>query len=131
MQWLIDLVIEAIGIQPTYIHRGEPLGHDFELGDLTVDDTPYDLDLSAIVPAGATAVALSVTVLSLTMNEQILFYKKGDNGVINISRVVSQVAVGVMPADIIVALDSNRFITYEADGANFIVININVKGWWL
>ena len=41
-----------------FVRRGDPATPDFELGDLTTDGSPHTLDLSSIIPVGATSVLL-------------------------------------------------------------------------
>lgn len=131
MQWLIDLVIEAIGIPPTFIHRGDPAVADFLIGDFTKDGFWYDLDLSAIVPAGATAVSVFIILQATVISRSIALRKKGQVNSVNQTIMFTQVANLLFSSDILVAVDPDRKIEYKiAAGVNQ-RCDFTVKGWWL
>ncbi|MBA7635827.1 hypothetical protein ES703_43431 [subsurface metagenome] len=131
MQWLIDLIIEAIGIPPTFIDRGDPATVDWTEAVLIEDGAWRDLDLSTIVPEGATAVALFARISGTLVGQQIFFRTKGNTHTINMAANRSQVADNENIEDLIVACDTNRVIQYKADADPWNWITITVKGWWL
>ncbi|GAI35317.1 unnamed protein product, partial [marine sediment metagenome] len=49
MQWLIDLIIETIGVPPCYIDRGSFFGPDFTQVSLPARAVWTELDLSGII----------------------------------------------------------------------------------
>lgn len=131
MQWLIDLVIEAIGIPPTYVHRGDPADWDFILGDLTTDDAWHELDLSAIVPEGASAVHLHVVVNNANVAAVIQFRDTSQSDVYNVAFCKQFVAAVSNHYDIVQKIDSNRKIDYNAVTVGWAGLYISVRGWWL
>lgn len=58
MQWLVDLIIEAIGVPPCYIDREEFVGEFASITADLRDGLEHVVDFSSIVPAGAKAVVI-------------------------------------------------------------------------
>ncbi len=135
MQWLIDIVLEAVAalgyLTTSFVDRGDVGAWDFTHADLTKDNYWHDLDLSAIVPAGTTAVQLRVQIKDDSIARAIIFRKKGHTGFWNIARLRIQVANVEIEGDIMVPLDNDRKINYLATGAVWTLIGISVRGWWL
>lgn len=131
MQWLIDLVIEAIGIPPVFIDRGDPDAWDFTEADLIMDNTWRELDLSSIVPAGASAVSLNVRGRHADLAKELLFAEKGNINFHNSVGIRTVVGSLYHYADLIVKLDSNRCIQYKAMAPNWTNISICIRGWFL
>jgi len=134
MQWLIDLIAErviaTIGIPPTYIDRGDPAVLD--LDTFTCDGSWHELDLSAIIPAGAKAVLLRLTIRDDAVGSYLRFRKTGSANAINRSIIRTQVSMVYKNADMVVALDDNRKIEYSsAAGTTFVSSDLAVGGWWL
>lgn len=130
MQWLIDLIIEAIGIPPVFIDRGDPAAADWSQATLTLDGTWNDLDLSALVPANASAVMLNCFIADNLVGKSIGFRKSGNANVWNTSAVYTQVAGILNQQDIIVPASANQKIEYLGD-AGIDTILLTVRGWWL
>ncbi len=131
MEWLIDLIIEAIGVPPCFIDRGDPATYDWTVGDFTADGAWHDLDCSAIVPAGATAVVLTVNGLAVTVARSLKLRRKGNVNEINIAHLNVQAAVISNAEEYIVPLDSNRFLEYKITIGGFLALNASVVGWFL
>lgn len=135
MQWLIDLVAErviaTIGIPPTYIDRGDPAAIDYTVGDFTRDDTWRELDLSAIVPEGATAVALTLVFNYGATNRHAYFRKNGNANDIIFTGLTNPVATLDYIGDLVCAVSSDRKIDYKISTGIGMVVNLSVKGWWL
>ena len=131
MQWLIDLIIETIGIPPVFIHRGDPADYDFKLVDLTTDNAWHELDLSGIVPEGASAVHLEVGLSSNTVSSFIRFRHTSQTQLFNSSMSKTQVAAVSTYHNVIQALDADRKIDYFASAIGWLYIRITVRGWWL
>ncbi|MCK5602356.1 hypothetical protein KAR91_10815, partial [Candidatus Pacearchaeota archaeon] len=108
MQWLIDIVAEAVeaqlGIPPCFVDRGDPGAADFNQGNIIADGFPHDLDFSAIVPDGATAMTISIIVRSFAIQNFIFMYTKGNVNLFNSSSIWTQVALIEIAADFIVPL---------------------------
>ena len=134
MQWLIDIVTERviaeIGIPPVFIDRGDPVGADFAWANHLFLPAITDLDLSAIIPENATAVALNVVVQNSAISRVLYIRTKGNANVSNIAKVVTQVANIDMGTDMIVAPNADRICEMWSGGI-WINVEVTVKGWWL
>lgn len=135
MQWLIDIIqewVQAQGYLTTgFVDRGDPLSHDYALGDFTKDGAWHDLNLSSIIPENAKGVALHVIGLANTTNASITLRKNGNTNDVNVSRLITVVAHEFHTADMIVALDTNRIIEYRITPVVWLALSATVKGWWL
>lgn len=131
MQWLIDLIIEAIGIPPTFIDRGDPATSDFSGPAFTRDGAWHDLDLSAIIPAGATAVLFAFEGENAGVAREAKFREKGNVNDKNRSRMIIQIAMVRLTGDFVCPLDANRFIQYNLSALGWLANVFTVKGWWL
>lgn len=146
MQWLIDIVkawieaqnyateawVEAKGYLTTaYVDRGDPATYDWQSGDFTKDNVWRDLDLSAIVPAGAITVALSCHIQATEVAKRVQFRKKGNVNTRNVAEMWTQVSAADHAGDLIVALDADKKIQYRIHAATWLSLNVTVKGWWL
>lgn len=120
---------------PGFVDRGDPAANDFTIANFTRDETWRDLDLSAIVPTGAKAVALQVKIQHDLANESFGLRKNGNSNEYNTSWVRTQVAGQTIYAMLPVACDTDRVIEYFATaptGADdFTAINVTVMGWWM
>lgn len=112
-----------------YNDRGDATASDFTQATMTTDGTYRDMDLSAIVPPGATAVALGVKITDDAVSSGI-FRKNGNSNAINTFQVRDIVANVGQFFDGTVAVDSNRVIEYNFDNVTFTEIVVWVKGWW-
>lgn len=130
MQWLIDLVIEAIGVPPCFYDRGDPPGFDYGTGTITQDGFWHTIDLSAIVGVGAVAVLLRVRLSDNLTNQLILLRKDGNTNEANAGSVRTQVANINNDGDVIIPLSSDYKIQYKTSSTVFTSINFVVKGWW-
>lgn len=146
MQWLIDIIkewvlaqgyatqawVQAQGYLTTsFVDRGDPAIEDFNSGDITDDDAWHDMDLSGIVPAGAKAVAISVSMLAVQTGLAFYLRRKGNANAFNVAVGYTQVAYLAKGLDLVVPLDGDRFIQYNAANGNWLVLDVTVKGWWL
>lgn len=113
-----------------FVDRGDPAAQDFTLVFFTQDNAWHDIDLSAIAPAGAKAVSLSIIVTSQGVGRSIKLRTKSNINDKNISSVFGG-AVGV-PAggDYTCPLDESRFLQYKMLTDSFTFISFTVKGWW-
>lgn len=135
MQWLIDLINEQmaayLGIPPTYVPRITNLVSDYQAGDLTLDGAYHTLDLSAIVPAGASAVNLACKVNTATVNSIVRFRHPDDTR--DQGRCVLRTQVANIDFRSIHAqgCDSNRHIEYYFSNVVWNSVIMLVRGWWL
>lgn len=128
-----DDEIDATGLTGTgrFVDRGDPVTWDFTLSNFITDGNWNDLDLSAIVPAGAIAVALHVQLNDDTLATKILIAKKGLINFVNLAICRIIVAAVTEDLDIITFLDSNRKLTYNATNTTWTALSVVVKGWWI
>jgi len=131
MQWLIDLIIEAIGIPPTYITRGPHAASDWDLNDLIVDGADHDLDMSALVPAGASAVNLHIVGTTNTIADIFYLRPKSVPVIFGSCTLRPQVAAHAYCVRRAWAVDADRIMTYKFSGVGWTYWKLNVKGWWL
>lgn len=131
MQWLIDLIIETIGIPPVYIHRGDPAVQDYDHNDFTYDNVWHALDLSAVVPDGAKAVLFHVSAKDAQVQNFGQFERNGGINHTNFSQIIIQVADLTIAYDIVVACDEDRKIQYRFPGVPFDLFDLVIRGWWL
>ena len=131
MQWLIDLVIEAIGVPPCFIDRGDDNTWDYDIDDLTTDGAWHDLDLSGIVAEGATAVLLRVAYVNDAIGRAIFFRKDGNVNELNVAEVETHIAETQRIESRTVAVSDARVIEYKTPAAGNPEIDIYVRGWWL
>lgn len=131
MQWLIDLIIERIGVPPCYINRGDPPNVDYTIVDLTADGAWHTLDLSGIIPEGATAVNLQVFIANNQAQKTLLFRPDGNINTANNATVVTQVGFFGIPANCPIALSADRKIEYTFAVGGWLLADLTVCGWWL
>lgn len=112
------------------VSRGYFTAHDFETEDFIADATWYELDLSAIVPAGAKFVFVKVTLIDAAADSLLNLKKNGEP-----VDTKNTVACRTMVADIanyiifLVECDADRKIMYEATEVEWTGIYLNVLGW--
>lgn len=114
-----------------YTDRGDPAAYDWTLAELIEDGAYHDLDLSAIVPAGAKAVSLFVLYKASATAMAVRFRKNGNTNANNRGQVTSAVANLPITGDITVACDNNRVIEYFLSSPQTTLCIITVKGWWM
>ena len=124
----VDARLDAM--LPHYHDRGDPSAYDYTLANLTTDGAWHDLDLSSIVPAGATAVNLSIWIKDDLINKGLLFRKNGNTNPYAREELRTQTANIHNTGCVIVVCDANRKIEYAATNVIWTEINITVTGWW-
>jgi hypothetical protein len=134
-----DLIFTSIGIAVLgwimdsaghgMIDRGDPDDWDFVETDLTTDETWRDLDLSSIVPAGASFVFLGGYIVDDAVGSNLQFRKNGNsNDYHRVGSTTQVVNIGI-GIDCTVPCDTNRIIEYNGSNLAFSDIKIVVKGW--
>jgi len=135
MKWLLDIVkawiIKQGYLTTSFVDRGDTPDHDWSRSDLTCDTNFHDLDLSGIVPAGASGVSLRVTFRDTFVNQYGVFRPRSHTTIYNIATQRTQVMDIFIDADLTVALDPDRVISYMFKSGVYDAIYITVKGWWL
>lgn len=118
------------GTNYNWADRGDPSSADVTQASMTFDATWRDIDLSSVLPSGAVAAFIKVTIVCNTANKALQFRKKGNSNAINTSEIDSQVINVTHSADLLVPCDTSRFIQYNgASGATWSSVSITVKGW--
>jgi hypothetical protein len=115
----------------SYVDRGDPSSTDKEVGDFTTDGTWVDLDLSAIVPTGATRVKFRITIQDGSVNQVMQFRENGNSNAINRDEIRTQVADLDISDTFTIDLDANRIIEYKGTNTTFTKIALVVRGWYI
>lgn len=116
---------------PVFVDRGDPAAYDYTLTNFTQDNAYHDLDLSAIIPAGAIAVLIIIEYYLSTLGYLINFRKNGNANERNIAQIRPTVQDVWSSQQIIVSLDANRIIEYKITGDAFGGLNATISGWWI
>jgi len=105
--------------------------YDRTLADWTADATWRDWDLSAIVPAGATAIVLNFYIKNNTYSEYLAFRRNGNSNTIEVLKGTvmktnaDQWFAGIVPCD------DGRVIEYCAtNGGTWASLSAVVMGWY-
>ncbi len=130
MQWLIDMVIEAIGVPPVFVDRGDPAISDWQMPFLDNDSSWHDLDVSGVVPAEASAILFGVKLVGATVVDMIELRKSGNSN--DKANNICANSVALLPAyeDLVVATSDNGEVEYKIT-LDTISVDLTVKGWWL
>lgn len=115
---------------PHFHDRGDPVGWDFDVDDLTTDGAYHDLDLSGIVPAGAKLVLIRVLMVDDAVSSIFKVRKNGNTNDINTRMLLTQIANIVIDDGLMVQCDTNRVIEYWASNLVWSAIFLAVRGWW-
>lgn len=118
------------GLVQMFVDRGDPASYDYAKTDLQIDGAWHDLDLSLLVPAGAKAVLLIGHVEGNAIDWKINFRKKGNSNEINHGDMETIRANVTRHRSLIVAVDENRVIQYNADNEAWTTLSLAVRGWW-
>ena len=113
-----------------YVDRGDPAAYDFAKEDLTIDGAWHDLDLSGIVPVCAKAVLLIGHVEGNAVDWKMNFREKGNVNEVNHADMETIRANVTRHRSLIVAVDTNRVIQYNADNEAWTHLDLAVRGWW-
>jgi len=113
------------------VDRGDPSDWDWTTGDFTIDGDYYDLDCSAIVPAGATAICFFLNFQHSTAGKSLYFSKKGNQYEINCQAFTCLSPTTRHLVNFTVFCDANRVIQYRGPAQVFSLITLVVTGWIL
>lgn len=114
-----------------FVDRGDPAAVDYVQANLTIDGAWHDLDLSAIVAAGAKAVLLKTRLQSANPGDKIRYRKNGNTNEVNTCGCEALRANVIRTRLGIVAIDTNKVIEYNADNIAWTTLDIVVRGWWI
>jgi len=135
MQWLFDIIeeiMEAAGfLKTSYVDRGTYVGADWNQNDFTFDNTWRELDLSAIVPAGAKAVCLRLRFGCDDISWRIRLRPKGTTSHLHTCVQGTQIANVTIGANPCLGCDADRKIEYRSTPTTNLEFFVNVRGWFL
>jgi len=131
MQWLIDLIIESIGVPPVFIDRGDYVLNDFENGDFTIDGNWHELDLSGIIPEGTSAVVIRCGFHCDFVSWMFKVRKAGTTSLLRTSVGIQNVAGVKNSPNPTIGVSSSRKIEYNFEPAANLAVGILVRGWFL
>lgn len=114
-----------------FVDRGDPASEDFVTVNFTTDGLQHDLDLSSVVPTGAKAVLLGVTVEDNAVGNYITFRKKGNINSFNAGTAYVLEIDEYCIYDIMVFPDENGIIEYQTSNTAFGSIFVQVRGWFI
>jgi len=108
----------------------DPAAYTYTKASFTLDGTWRDLDMSAIIPAGATAVWLHGRILGAYSGLRILFRRKGNSNTAEWGGLIFQFVTHWY--HMYVPCSALRVIQYNAsnDSANITNVDIVVMGYW-
>jgi len=127
----------AISAQPYQVGRFVPrnsdaAAYDFTLANFTIDTAWHDLDLSAIVPAGAIAVLVQWGMRNSDADAPTALRRNGMVNVIEIVHGRSIAANIYSPYSMIVPCDANRVIEYRITNVGtWGYLSMIILGWWI
>lgn len=113
-----------------FVDRGDPASVDYDIDDLTRDSNWHELDISAIVPYGATCILFTLTVRATVAGNHFIIRDADNVNGVNTSGVRTQVANIRKKADLSCPCSANRKIDYFLTAGNWNLIFLTVKGWW-
>ena len=117
-------------LAPHWVKRGDPSDYDFDETDLTHDNNWYDLDLSSIVPSGATWVKLRVYIIGVGTSKEIDFRENGNSNTYATGGVITQVASIPIEGQVDIPLDFDRVVEYKIS-STLSTVGIVVIGWYM
>ena len=113
-----------------WVDRGPTPAADFDETGLTIDAAVHDLDLSAIIPAGATWVLLSVMVQLLTGTGVATEFGKGGLPLgMNYCYGFADLTRDWFQSDFWLQLSPGRSVRYYVDTDGTILAELVVRGW--
>lgn len=127
----------TLKVSGAYVDRGNASVSDFDESDSPTIGTFTDLDLGPgglnIVPAGAKAVVLAVTVTDSDPGRQLYIRKNGSSSVYpgNVFAIRTQVSNAPIHQIGTVGCDANGVIEYFVTSSDIDTFDITVLGWFL
>lgn len=131
MQWLIDLIVEKLGIPPVYVDRGRAHPPDFVVENLTLDGEWHTLDFSNVCPEGTSALNIQIKAKSDALGKVIRFRKDSISGTLNTC--VARFAVVDIDTNFsfIMGVTAARTMDYSITAGTYALFGIRTRGWFL
>lgn len=114
----------------SYNDRGDPASWDFSKTAFTADGAWHVLDLSSIVPEGATVIHLGIGAVIAYSNSYIQFRKKGNINDINKKVIVILFGNKEYYEEAWVACGTDRKIEYWMSNRTWVQLDVMVRGWF-
>lgn len=115
-----------------FVDRGDPSSWDFQVGDLTTDNTWRAMSFGSIAPVGTLALLIYCRLEDNLTNKQIRFRQSGNSNNNASSLLRTQVANLATDMTFVVPCNvTTRQIEYKATNTTFTTINICCLGWWI
>lgn len=111
------------------VDRGDAMGADFSMFQLTIDNAFHDLDLSAILPQNATWVHMRVMAVALAPMLLANFRNNGNVYPFTVSTVCTVDNGLESHTPMWVACDANQVIEYQVQTGDWMFIDIFILGW--
>ena len=112
--------------------NSDAVAYDKVVGDFVKDSAWHDLDLSAIVPAGAIAVLVQWGMRNSDAGVIIQLRRNGSANAIETAFASSIVANIYSPYQLRVPCDSNRIIEYYiTNTGTWVYLSMIILGWWI
>ncbi len=131
MQWLIDIILETVGVPPCFIDRGDSNVFDWSHPALVSDGAFRTLDVSAIVPITAKGLLFTSVIVNAGVLKGLTLRPQPTSGIANYSVLNSQVANVPNLGDMAIAIGPNRTFQYSLSPGGWLVVDLALKGWWL
>ncbi|GAI28680.1 unnamed protein product [marine sediment metagenome] len=106
------------------------LPFDFQLSDLTQDGNWYNMDLTALVPAGATQVKFQLTYRTANIADRFMMREKGNFNTWNIASLRPHAPNQYRDYIFLVTPNADRFVQYRFVGTDCNFLRMTVCGWW-
>lgn len=126
-----EIVATGLVGRSLLVDRGNLTAWDFVLSAATLDGASHDLDLSSIIPAGATFVLLILAVRPILVGNYFYIKNKGFANSVNALYIYGQVANVYIGAMAIISLPADRVLEYLAQASSFDAAIIAVSGWFI
>jgi len=131
MQWLIDMVIAAIGVPPCYIPTDDFPGIWEPPGGWVKDGTWNTADVSAVVPALATSINVDWKFQSDGVGGAIYLRPVGHVGFVHTCMARTLVADIWHNINTTISLDKNKQFQYRFLAGHVWEADFRIRGWWL
>lgn len=114
-----------------YVDRGDNITDDFTTSDFIRDGAYHELDLSGFIPFGTKLISITGYLRNSAANKAFRFGETSHISNKNIHVDFTQNANQLMGFHYDIIPDENRRIRYQFDNANFLVVILNIRGWWV
>lgn len=127
----MDIIDGILGVGGRYVGRpGVASGHDWGLGDLVMDGAWHVLDTSALVPAGAIAIAWRLVVLATALGKFMMVAENGSSDGAKRGMCRANTTGWYYESCPIVQCTSARTVQYYLSAAGISNYGMTVMGWY-